>query len=174
MKRACKSRLTAAFLLLSLLFVSHCKSAIHHFEDWTPLETVTDSVGISASDTSMLVASDTGILEQHMKSRAAPSASRSSIDDNHWPPKMRLNGAGLKILLPNEEQYYVQFATRVDDMTVAVFESLTGRPLLSLIADRAFVAIGSSAWMVRAQAFPGVVFVTARKHTSKVSANRKL
>lgn len=171
----CNSRLATALLLLYVVAVAlRCNATIHHFEDWTPLQTVTDSVRISTNDTSMLVPSDTDGLEQHMKFIALRSTSRSSTDDINWPPKMRLNGAGLKTLLPNEEQYYVQFATRVNDVTAAVFESFTGRPLLSMVADRAFVAIGSRTWMTRAQAFPGVVFVTARKSTSKVSTNRML
>jgi hypothetical protein len=171
----CNSRLATALLLLFFLAAaSRCNATIHHFDDWTPLQTVTDSVRISTNDTSMFVASDIDGLEQHMKFIALSSTSRSSTDDINWPPKMRLNGAGLKTLLPNEEQYYIQFATRVNDVTAAVFESLTGRPLLSMVADRAFVAIGSRAWMTRAQAFPGVVFVTARNPTSKVSRNREL
>jgi hypothetical protein len=72
-------------------------------------------------------------------------------------------------LLPNEEQHYVQFAIRVDDITAAVFQSFTGRPLLSMVADKAFVAVGSKAWVLRARSFPGVVFVTSRSPASKVN-----
>jgi hypothetical protein len=84
-----------------------------------------------------------------------------------WPHRTNINSAGL--LLTNDEQYYVQFAIRVDGITAEVFQSFTGRPLLSMVADKAFVAVGNSAWVLRARAFPGVVFVTSRNPASKVN-----
>jgi len=167
---------TAAFLplLLTAVVPVHSSAAAEHFENWAPLETLTDSVHISAADSSLQVDGEGSAqaLERHMASIAAQhshwhAAATEGVD---WPPKMKLSGAELSTLLPEEEQHYVQFATRVNDVTAAVFESLTGRPLLSMVADRAFVAVGSSAWAQRARAFPGVFFVTVRGHDSKVSA----
>jgi hypothetical protein len=104
-----------------------------------------------------------------MKSLLARISSSGS-DSFNWPPKMKMYGSGLRSLMPNEEQYYVQFAMRVNDLTAAVFQSFTGRPLLGMIADRAFVAVGSRDWMQLALEFPGTAFVSVRSPTSKVSA----
>lgn len=169
MKRFVGVHLNTALLLL-LLTTAHC-SATCDFKDWAPLETNADSVYISAADTSMLVDSrrSARAIERHIKSITARFAIPGTAGAN-WPPKMNLYGAGLSILMQNEEQYYVQFAMRIDDMTAAVFESFTGRPLMSMVADKAFVAVGCKAWMQRALMFPGVAFVSARRYESKVSS----
>jgi hypothetical protein len=159
------------FHLLLLASSAVCGTRPHDFEDWAPLVTNTDSVHISASDTSVLVDGHTSAraFERHMKSLVARISS-SGPDASNWPPKMKIYGAGLSTLMPNEEQYYVQFAMRVSDLTAAVFQSFTGRPLLGMIADRAFVAVGSRDWMRLALEFPGTAFVSIRSHASKVSA----
>lgn len=47
--------------------------------------------------------------------------------------------------------------------------SFTGRPLLSYIGDRSFLAVGSSAWASLARQFPGVIMASPRSATSKIS-----
>ena len=170
MKRFVCVHLNTAFLLL-LLTTAHCSATVCDFKDWAPLETNADSVYISAADTSMLVDSHRSarVIERHVKSITDRFAIPGTAGAN-WSPKMNLYGAGLSLLMQNEEQYYVQFSMRIDDMTAAVFESFTGRPLMSMVADRAFVAVGCKAWMQRALIFPGVAFVSARRHESKVSS----
>ena len=159
------------YTCITLLWAAsvHCNSlAVQHFEDWAPLETLCDSVHVTASDTSTLVESDSILetFEHHIRSVAARS-SRQGANLFDWPHRTNINSAGL--LLTNDEQYYVQFAIRVDGITAEVFQSFTGRPLLSMVADKAFVAVGNSAWVLRARAFPGVVFVTSRNPASKVN-----
>ena len=157
---------TSAFLLVILLASAQCSTHVPDFEEWAPLETNADSVRISACDTSMLVdgGSSRHALERYVKADIA----RAGTDG--FEGKTNMYGAALSMLLPDEEQYYVQFAIPVNDLTAAVFESFTGRRLLSMVADRAFVAVGSRDWRQRALAFPGVVFVSARSHASKVCA----
>jgi hypothetical protein len=89
-------------------------------------------------------------LERYVKADIA------RLGTDGFEGKTNMYGAALSMLLPDEEQYYVQFAIPVNDLTAAVFESFTGRRLLSMVADRAFVAVGSSDWRQRAQSFPGV------------------
>jgi hypothetical protein len=155
---------TSAFLLVILLASAQCSTHVPDFQDWAPLETNADSVRISACDTSMLVdgGSSRHALERYVKADIARAGTDGFKKTNMY--------AALSMLLPDEEQYYVQFAIPVNDATAAVFESFTGRRLLSMVADRAFVAVGSSDWRQRAQSFPGVVFVSARSHASKVCA----
>ena len=163
----------AAFLplLCSAVLPVHSSgtATAQHFEDWAPLQTLSDSVRFVAADTSMHNdgGSSARALEQHMADTGLLAAATEGVD---WPPRMKLGGSSLRTLVEGDEQHYVQFATRVNDVTAAVFESLTGGALLSMVGDRAFVAVGCSAWAQRARAFPGVVFVAARGHHSKVSA----
>jgi hypothetical protein len=162
---------TSAFLLVILPASAQCSTHVPDFEEWVPLETNADSVRISASDTSMLVdgGSSRHAIERYVNAEIAQRSS-TGTDGFPWQPKTNMYAAALSTLLPDEEQYYVQFAMHINDLTAAVFESFTGRRLLSMVADRAFVAVGSRDWRRRAQAFPGVVFVSARSHASKVSA----
>jgi hypothetical protein len=43
-----------------------------------------------------------------------------------------------------------------DNAARAAFATFTQRPLLSLVGDRAYIAVGSDAWASAARAFPGV------------------
>jgi hypothetical protein len=163
-----KVAFTNFFICLHWIVSVHCSASERHFDNWSPLETRSGNVHIVASDTSMLADSEKSVetLQYHMSYVSARSSSSSAgFSGVDWPPKIN---AHLLSLLPNEEQHYVQFAIRVDGVTAAVFESFTGRPLLSMVADKAFVAVGCSAWTQRARAFPGVVFVASRSHESKV------
>jgi hypothetical protein len=47
--------------------------------------------------------------------------------------------------------------------------SFTGRPLLSLIGDRSFIAVGSVDWAAKARQFPGVAAASPRSSDSKIS-----
>jgi hypothetical protein len=162
---------TSAFLMVIFPASAQCSAHVSDFEEWAPLETNADRVRIAACDTSMLVdgGSSRHAIERYVNAEIARRSS-ATTDGSPWQPKTNMYGAALSMLLPDEEQYYVQFAIHVNDLTAAVFESFTGRRLLSMVADRAFVAVGSRDWRRRAQAFPGVVFVSARSHASKVCA----
>jgi hypothetical protein len=88
------------------------------------------------------------------------------------------------------------FSTPIDDATLEVFascaaatacvcmlisnhpppsppppspSSFTGRPLLSYIGDRSFIAVGPDGWASRARLFPGIVTVSPRSPHSKIS-----
>ena len=76
--------------------------------------------------------------------------------------------------LTNLGRYYVVFSTPIDDTTLTIFGESTGRPLLSFIGDRSFIAIGSAEWASKARMFPGVITVSPRSSESKISPEMRL
>jgi hypothetical protein len=61
------------------------------------------------------------------------------------------------------------FSSAVVEGTLDLFKAFTDRPLLSFIGDRSFIAVGSSDWVARAKLFPGVLAVSPRSASSKIS-----
>jgi hypothetical protein len=75
-------------------------------------------------------------------------------------------------LLPhlNHTQYFVQFSTFTDILTIIAFQKFSGRPIIAHVQDNLYVAIGDAAFAREALLFPGVQWVQARSSSSKLSS----
>ena len=60
-----------------------------------------------------------------------------------------------------------------DTAARSVFAEFTQRPLLSLVGDRAFIAVGDDIWAEAARSFPGVLTVQQRSAVGKISPHLK-
>jgi hypothetical protein len=60
-----------------------------------------------------------------------------------------------------------------DTAARSVFAEFTQRPLLSLVGDRAFIAVGDDTWAEAARSFPGVLTVQQRSAVGKISPHLK-
>jgi hypothetical protein len=69
--------------------------------------------------------------------------------------------------------YTRPFNALSDIAALSAFSLFTQRPLLSLIGDRAFLAVGDDAWAASARSFPGVLTVQQRPPHGKISPQLK-
>jgi hypothetical protein len=60
-----------------------------------------------------------------------------------------------------------------DSAARSVFADFTQRPLLSLVGDRSFIAVGDDDWAETARSFPGVLTVQQRSAVGKISPHLK-
>jgi hypothetical protein len=79
----------------------------------------------------------------------------------------------LNSLSADDSQFYVVFSTPTDSAARAAFAAFTRRPLLSLIGDRAYIAVADEAWASTARSFPGVLTVQKRSHHGKLAPQLK-
>lgn len=73
-----------------------------------------------------------------------------------------------------DQQFFVQFATATDSLTLLAFHKATGRAIVAHVHGNLFVAIGHAAFDSVAMQFPGVLWVQSRDDTSKLSSELKV
>jgi subtilisin family serine protease len=70
---------------------------------------------------------------------------------------------------PGDTQFYVQFTTATDILTLFAFQKFTGRSIAAHVQSNLYVAIGDAVFAGKALRFPGVSWVQARSDASKIS-----
>jgi hypothetical protein len=73
-----------------------------------------------------------------------------------------------------DEQFFVQFATPTDTLTLLAFHKFTGRSITAHVQSNLYIAIGDSAFPERARRFHGVLWVQAREASSKISVTLQM
>ena len=75
--------------------------------------------------------------------------------------------------IDGDQQFFVQFATATDSLTLLAFHKATGRPIVAHVQGNLFIAIAHAAFDSVAMQFPGVLWVQSRDDASKLSAELK-